>query len=173
MRLFVSVPLTKPVTKSLEKACDSFRREGVTGRFVPAENFHVTLAFIGEWPDPEKVLKALENVTFKPFTISVSGTGTFGSLLYARVTSGGRLEKLASAVRKALKDAGIPMDPKPFRAHVTLIRDAQFSARSEQSVNLSCPEQTVDRFSLMISRFDPDRHTMRYQPYASLFAERN
>ena len=51
MRLFIAIMLPEEAGKKILKFADALKRKGVTGRFVPLENLHLTLAFIGEYND--------------------------------------------------------------------------------------------------------------------------
>ena len=60
------------------------RNQHVGGNYTPAENLHITLAFIGEYPNSEEVMDALSSIKFKPFTINLDGFGCFGNLFCKR-----------------------------------------------------------------------------------------
>ncbi|GIE81155.1 hypothetical protein Aph02nite_71050 [Actinoplanes philippinensis] len=56
-----------------------------------------------------------------PITLRLAGAGRFGSVIWAGVH--GELERLGSFredVRRALADAGLPIDARPFRPHLTI-----------------------------------------------------
>lgn len=42
-----------------------------------------SLAFIGDYPEPERVLDALSSVSFFPIPITLEGIGAFGDLWWA------------------------------------------------------------------------------------------
>jgi 2'-5' RNA ligase len=62
------------------------------------------------------------------FDVAVQGAGAFPPVgrpraLWLGITQGaGELSTLAAAVDRALADAGWSLDPRPFRAHLTLAR---------------------------------------------------
>ena len=49
MRLFIAVPLAEDMKKALVACMHDLKRQGVEGNYVPAQNLHLTLAFIGEY----------------------------------------------------------------------------------------------------------------------------
>ena len=122
MRLFIAVELSEEMKNALRRAQDELCDHGVRGRFTPAENMHLTLAFIGEVPDAEPVLEALSKVSFTPFSLCLEGLGCFGDLWWAGMEASDALASLARTVRHALADAGVPFDRKRFSPHITLIR---------------------------------------------------
>ena len=70
MRLFVALCLSDGMKDALLAAQDALYDRGVRGNYTPEENLHLTLAFIGEYPDAEPVLDALSAVSFAPFAFS-------------------------------------------------------------------------------------------------------
>lgn len=124
MRLFVAVRLSDGVKDALSAAQDELYSRGVRGRFTSAENLHLTLAFIGEYPEPEAVLEALSAVSFAPFELALEGMGCFGDLWWAGLADSAPLLSLSQKIRHALAKNGIPFDRKRFSPHITLIRNA-------------------------------------------------
>ena len=55
MRLFVAIQLSDEMKKALVGCMHDLKKQGVDGKFVPAQNLHMTLAFIGEYDNPGKV----------------------------------------------------------------------------------------------------------------------
>ena len=70
-RLFIAIQLNDETRESVRETQAAFRRQGVRGNYTPAENLHLTLAFIGEYGDPDSVLDAMETVRFSPFSLTM------------------------------------------------------------------------------------------------------
>ena len=121
MRQFVALQPSPGFLAALEDVQERLRAAGVTGKFREASGLHLTLAFIGEWP--EAVTETLPAVE-KPFSITLSHLGYFpeADVLWAGIRPCGELEHLAERVRHILADAGIPFDRKRFCPHITLAR---------------------------------------------------
>lgn len=128
-RLFIAVPLPGRMARSLSQF--SARLEAkLPGRYVTAENYHVTLAFIGEAPLSLKTeLGPFLRETaarFPALPAAFSALGFFGSeanaILWAGLKDGETLLPLADAVRSGLRERGIPLDRKPVRPHITIAR---------------------------------------------------
>ena len=122
MRLFVAIQLSDEIQKSITTSMHDLKKAGVKGSFVPAQNLHLTLAFIGETDNPGAVRDALKNVAFKPFKLSLSDMGTFDDTLWTGVKGNQGLSGAAKSVRDALTAVRIPCDQKKFVPHITLIR---------------------------------------------------
>ena len=149
MRLFVAIQLSDEMKKALVACMHDLKKQGVEGNYVPAQNLHLTLAFIGEYDDPAKVKRVIENVPLPQFRLSLSEKGNFGNLLWAGVKGNQKLKMYVKDLRDALRAAGIPFDDDKFTPHITLIRKA--AAKKAYQVRLPKAEMTVRKVSLMKS----------------------
>lgn len=122
MRLFIAAPLSDDAKRELRKAQEAIRSQGVCGTYTGTQNLHLTLAFIGEYQDPSKVLAAMRKVPFEPFDVSLTRLGSFGDLWWCGLDCPDALYSYVNALKSALKDEDIPFDVKKFRPHVTLLR---------------------------------------------------
>ena len=100
MRLFVAVRLSEEMQEALISAQNALYDRGVRGNFTAGENLHLTLAFIGEYPEAEPVLDALERVSFSPFELSPEGLGCFGDLWWAGLKESAALSAVVRRVRR-------------------------------------------------------------------------
>lgn len=152
MRLFIAIQLNEEMRNLLGDIQDSYRRMAVRGNYTPAENLHLTLAFIGEYDDPDKVREALESVSFQPFRISLDRTGCFDDLHWAGIADSPQLDNLVKQIRHALANAGIPFDKKRFRAHITFLRRATFSRGAKTPFpGIEPANMLVEEIALMCS----------------------
>lgn len=154
MRLFIAIQLNNEMKDALTDLQDRMRSLGVRGNFTKRENLHLTLGFIGEYPDPYDVKDILETIDFEPFRIQLDGIGSFGSLWWAGLDGGDETKALAKRLRRALADAGIPYDRKKFSPHITLVRKpVTRTGRIPEEILQNPPtaSMTVDHISLMRS----------------------
>lgn len=165
MRLFVAIPLSDQMKQPLMSAQKYLKSKGVKGNYTPVDNMHLTLAFIGEYPDSDEVAEALDEVSFSGFDISLKGFGCFGDIWWAGLESSQELEALAKKVRFALDRAGVPFDKKRFSPHITLVRKAQ---GSPSGIVIPDAVMTVDSFYLIRSTFG--KGGMIYTPVAEIRA---
>lgn len=149
MRLFIAIQLSEDMKKALVACMHDLKKQGVTGNYVPAQNLHLTLAFIGEYNDPAQIKKIMENVPLPEFRLSLSEKGNFGNLLWAGVKGNQKLKTYVKDLRAALKEAGIPFDNDKFVPHITLIWKA--ASKRPYQVHLGRAEMTVKKVSLMKS----------------------
>ena len=133
MRLFVAVEVPEQQKRSVERAIQSLRMALVGAvRWVPRENWHATVKFLGEVPDgrlPDvtSVLAATASAS-SPTTTSLTGVGAFPSLSRARVLWVGlddaqdRLASMSDALETAFGAAGFRQESRALNPHVTLAR---------------------------------------------------
>ena len=167
MRLFVSVELSEQLREALVSVRKQLRKNGVSGNWSPRENLHLTLAFIGEHSAPDRVLKVLEKVRFKPFELRLEGIGSFGRLWWAGLSESRELKNLSSQVRRFLAEEGIPFDRKTFSPHITLVREPD--RQRIPPVTVPQAAMSVSSFSLM--RSERGKRGMIYTELGSIEAE--
>lgn len=149
MRLFIAITLSEEMKKALVSCMHDLKKQGVEGNYVPAQNLHLTLAFIGEYDDPAQVKKVMSQVPLPQFRLTLSEKGNFGNLLWAGVKGNQKLKTYVKDLRAALKAAGIPFDDAPFVPHITLVRKA--AARKPYQIHIPKAEMTVKEAVLMKS----------------------
>ena len=71
MRLFVAIQLADDMKKTIAGTLHTMKQKGVRGNYVPLQNLHLTVAFIGETNDPGAVKDALAGISFKPFELTI------------------------------------------------------------------------------------------------------
>ena len=153
MRLFIAIQLDESIKNALIAAQNELRQRNFKGRYTDINNMHITLAFIGEFNNPDLVLSAMEQVQFTPFALTLGGyVGNFGELLWAGVEKNPQLDKYVKQLRHALSDSQIPFDRKSFNPHITLMRNVK-SDRVFADIEVSKTSMTVRSISLMRSDF--------------------
>ena len=163
MRLFVAVQLSEELKKSITGTLHDLKQKGVKGNYVPVKNLHLTLAFIGDYDDPDHVKSVIDGIRIRPFDITLSGIGAFGDLWWAGIEESAPLQAVVRRLRRALAEEGIPFDRKKFSPHITLIRRVEGRLSDESKDALSDrfdAAMNVDHISLM--RSDRGKHGMIY-----------
>ena len=174
LRLFVAIEVPGSVKDAVEEAFGPWREMFPRARWVPRENLHVTLKFLGRtWPRlsewvPERVGEAAAGLT--PFDTRLTRVGSFpsartGRVLWAGFEDESRLVQVAAAVETALLDE-FPAEKRAFHPHLTV-------ARSDPPVRLPpafartplvTPDWTVDHVVLFRSHLR--RPAPLYEPLA-------
>ena len=149
MRLFIAIRLSDEMKKALVTCMHDLKKQWVEGNYVPAQNLHMTLAFLGEYDDPAKVKEVIRKVPIPEFRLALSEKGNFGNILWAGVKGNQKLKTYVKDLRAALAAEGIPFDKEKFVPHITLIR--KVSAKKPYQVHLPKADMTVKKASLMRS----------------------
>lgn len=171
MRLFIAIRLDDSMRDALVSVQSFLRKHGVHGNYTREENLHLTLAFIGEYPNPDDVLEAMRSVRPEPFSIRLEGFGSFGSLYWSGIGEDGALSACVKRLRRSLAENNIPYDRKKFSPHITLIRKASVDGNSGfPGVVIPDAGMTVDTVSLM--RSDRGKSGMIYTEVGAVSAKR-
>jgi 2'-5' RNA ligase len=124
-RLFVAIDLPEEVKKTVEEISG----ELPGAHWVPADQLHLTLRFIGEVDEGlfQQIREALAGVSGNPFSLTLKGIGHFPPGKHARVLWVGmgeseELLKLQTKVELVLIDAGIAPEARRFSPHITIAR---------------------------------------------------
>jgi len=126
MRLFVALDMPWSVREQLA----ALSGVGIPGaRWVPPENYHLTLRFIGDIPGhvARDVDGALLGIRARGFSLTLTGMGTFAkggvsSALWVGVERTPSLDHLRNKIETALQRCGLEPERRKFQPHVTLAR---------------------------------------------------
>ena len=161
MRLFIAIEFNDEIIDSLKGVQADLKECGLRGRFTKEENLHLTLAFIGEYGNPDKVLDAMERASFREMPIEISGIGNFGDLYWAGLENNPALIAFVKRLRKCLAEDDIPFDRKKFSPHVTLVRRGEF-IHGRASLPSSLPEMKMNVKSIALVKSEQGKNGMIY-----------
>ena len=170
MRIFVAVHPGERLCREVSARLDPWRTR-LPVRWTRMDNWHLTLQFLGEWPDQHvnDLLEALpEAGEAAPFRLRPGGLGAFPDLrrprvLFLQLEGDGQDVALAKRIRgivdRVWPDG--PQDLKPYRAHLTLARVrvplTQSDIKSMKDIDLNdLSEVSVEGFSLVASELLPE-----------------
>lgn len=153
MRAFIAVNPGPEVQTRLHDALGAVRDLSLPVRWVPPENIHVTLKFLGDVPDdraPELASETEGAVTgFEPFEVLATGFGAFPSLarprvLWVGIDDGTTLTRLQAEVERAMARLGFEPEDRDFHPHLTVGR----TRRKPSGSSLKRLGETVERLDL-------------------------
>jgi RNA 2',3'-cyclic 3'-phosphodiesterase len=169
MRLFVALIIPEAVRQNLAAMRRDFPAIASQLRWVPPQNFHVTLKFIGSVP-PEKlppIIEALRRVSLVDrVQLRIRGVGCLvnaktGVMLFAFVQDSKPLTALATAIDQQLERLGFTPEHRTFMPHLTLVRASRDLPANFQTALRELAEQhkqydfgsvTPEEFHLMESK---------------------
>lgn len=159
MRLFIGIELDDQVRAAASAASAHLRSrlesadEGLSARWVPAENLHVTLWFIGEVGDSRalEIDAALrQGFDARPFTMKVAGCGAFPLSGPLRVfwlgvsAASENLSALHAQTAALLLPIGLKEERRAYSAHVTIARAKATSRGSGPALRRILAEESAD-----------------------------
>jgi len=132
MRAFIAIELSPEIKKALARLVKDLQKEGIQGRWVPPNNIHLTLRFLGNIQDEHvgDIERLMEEAAkgFHPFTVSLEGLGAFPHAARPRVLWVGVVEgkdplsRLQERLERGLASMGFPPEEKAFKPHLTVAR---------------------------------------------------
>jgi 2'-5' RNA ligase len=162
LRLFIAINFSEEIKDTLSDLTSELKRNKQKGNFTHRENFHLTLAFLGETSYIEDAGKVLDNISNKsfltPFYLYTEGALRFkrreGDIFCVGIKENPFLQLLYNEIKKELKHFEFYTEEREFKPHLTLGRgiilrkDYDFEC-FKRKVPTLC--QKVDEISLMKS----------------------
>jgi RNA 2',3'-cyclic 3'-phosphodiesterase len=125
-RLFVAIDLPDETKDAIAGIVD---RRLAGARWLPREQLHLTLRFIGDADDKlfHEIKTGLESVKEKPFPLTLKGVGHFPPKREPRVLWVGgegneQLNNLQRRIELEVAKTGIEADMRRFSPHITIAR---------------------------------------------------
>ncbi|WP_269855607.1 RNA 2',3'-cyclic phosphodiesterase [Streptomyces sp. RPT161] len=164
MRLFVALWPSQEALRDLDRAENRLRAapDAQNLRWAGEGGHHLTLAFLGEVPEESlpDLTARLERAArrHEPLPLRLAGGGRFGDrTLWVGVEGDVRgLGHLAASLAAGARRAGVEMEDRPFRAHLTLARGrphrhTALRPFTELLTEFSSHEWTADHIDLVRS----------------------
>lgn len=173
MRVFCAVSCGAQLAQAVTTALDELR-SGPLGhlpvRWTRPESWHLTLQFLGEWPESrvnDLKYDLSGAIEMDPFVLNPGVLDGFPSLdsprvLFLQMADDGQAARLAGRVREIVGGCWPegPQDTRAFRGHLTLGRVRRRLSDSERNLLLDIrmgdlPPVEVEGFSLLASELRP------------------
>lgn len=162
MRAFIALDIPQALREDVAALARQLKT-AVKGRFVPRENYHLTIAFLGDVSERDlaEAMTVLDEAAsrFDPVELPPDGLGKFGrandATLWLGFTQDPALMELAAFVRAELDDASVSFDAKPFLPHLTIARRAALDHGMLPALPFPAPAQT-DELTLFKSTLTGD-----------------
>jgi 2'-5' RNA ligase len=130
VRLFIAISLSPEIRNDFSALLDKLSPLAPLAKFVPAENLHLTLKFLGEVPRAklDAVCTTLSRIrSGHPVTLAFRSLGFFPNernprLLWVGVESSSELKSLAADIDHAMHKLGFPLENRDFIPHLTVAR---------------------------------------------------
>lgn len=142
MRLFVALEVPEELREKLAAVRARFPNPQSQMRWVRADQFHVTLKFIGEVAEEKvhRVSTALQAVRQdSAVQCCFRGLGWYWNakgfgMLFSKIEDDGSLRALASRIDESLQPAEVPPERREYLPHLTLARCKSLQSRPRSAV---------------------------------------
>ncbi len=132
LRCFLAVEVPTAVRDRLGSLCTELEQTHSELRVVPSENLHITLKFLGDFPEGSIPRLARQAATkllrTPPFEVTLAGLGAFPHQRSARVIwigiqrGASQLARIARKLDSTAGRLGAARDRRPYQPHLTLGR---------------------------------------------------
>ncbi len=158
MRLFIAINFTDEIKNRLQGAIEALKSGSVQGNFTRRENLHLTVVFIGETTQADKIITAINEVQTKPFPLKIGGLGKFrrdgGDIYWIGVEKSDALLQTYRQLYSQLTEAGFRLENREYKPHLTLGREVLPAKNFDQASfdrSVGTMEMCVPAISLMKS----------------------
>jgi 2'-5' RNA ligase len=136
---------------------------------VPRESLHVTLAFLGEQPDPDAIAAAVGAIAPRPVPLALAAPAWLPPrrprvLALDLHDPSGACARLQAEVSEALRSVYTP-EKRAFRPHVTVAR-VRKGARVDTAMPAAPARRTFAAAALTLYRSRLSPHGARYEAVA-------
>jgi len=133
IRAFIALDLSSEISQRLDQISSDLKKRMPPNvvRWVPAQNIHLTLKFLGDvsTANLESLQKMIqiEGENVPPFDLSVGSVGAFPNVhrprvVWVGVTAPETLPALQHGIEMSANRLGYPLEERPFSPHLTLGR---------------------------------------------------
>ena len=130
-RVFIGIPIGDKIKSILPSLKTSIHSSRDIIRWIPPENIHLTLSFLGNISDQDipNIIQSLKNCnTFKYFKIKIESTGVFPSVNFPKILWTGisngvdELTSLQTYIEKSVRKYKEINRKEKFIPHITIAR---------------------------------------------------
>lgn len=127
MRIFIALELPDKTRENLSRSAGQLKELAISGNFVPPQNYHVTLHFLGEVAESDLIYvqSAMDGVRDMPaplLSLQQVVTMRGSDAVCARIKQDGALTLLHDKLGELLEKNGFDVEHKAYRPHVTVAR---------------------------------------------------
>ncbi|MEM9365112.1 MAG: RNA 2',3'-cyclic phosphodiesterase [Planctomycetota bacterium] len=162
IRTFLAIALPREIASAAARRISKCKQAGDAIKWVPAENLHLTLKFLGEVDntDVPRVCDCLQRICegFDPFPLHIGGNSGLPSIDRARVLCvtvedpESQLIAMVGQIERAFAELGFKPEARDYQPHLTLGRTRGGSRRASDEVIERWREHEDETIGDMIAR---------------------
>lgn len=157
MRLFIAIGFDAENRVKLSDLKKKIESNSIRGRFVSEDQYHLTLAFLGE-VSKERISilrETIAKVDFHAFFLTARNLSRFkrenGDIIFAQVEKNSELLSLYKRLTERLNEEGFWLEKRSFKPHLTLGRAVFLKQGFDLGAELFLICQKVETVYLMRS----------------------
>ena len=132
MRVFIALDLPQKTKDNLERSSGEFKALSSGGSFVPKDNFHLTLHFLGEVAPSdltfiESAMNGVKDLPAPELAVSQFTVLRASDVVCAKLKQCKALTTLHDELGQRLEQHGFVVEHRAYRPHITLIRKKNFA----------------------------------------------
>jgi 2'-5' RNA ligase len=156
MRTFIAIDTSKEVQNHLDEIKKKISIK--EAKLKSVESFHLTLKFLGEISNPEKIINELLKIEFSKFQLELSNLGVFPNKKYMKIIwiglkNNDELFKLYKKIEKSLSKFKFKKDKHKFNPHITI-------ARVKKVYDKKKFIETLDNIKIKILKFQVEKFVL-------------
>jgi len=132
MRLFIALALPLKTKENLERSSRQFTEFASKGNFVPTDNYHLTLHFLGEVTSNnliyvQSAMDGVRGMSAPKVAVSQFTAMRGSDVICAKLRYDKNLTDLHERLGEGLERVGFAVEHRAYRPHVTMIRKYGFT----------------------------------------------
>ena len=132
MRVFVALDLPAKTKDNLARSSKQFAEYSSGGNFVPRDNYHLTMHFLGNVAPSDLIyvqsaIDAVADMPAPTLAIAQFAMQRSSDIVWAKLRPNAELTALHDALGDKLEANGFEVEHRAYRPHVTLIRKKSFT----------------------------------------------
>ncbi len=131
LRCFIAIEIPGPLKRSIGEMMEDLRKSGADVKWVPEENIHITLKFLGG--TEETLVKTIRDSLsqklspYSSFYITISGMGCFPDerrprIVWVGIRDAGEVGEIQKGIEAEMKNLGFPPEGRNYSPHLTIGR---------------------------------------------------
>lgn len=132
MRVFVALDVPQRTKDNLERSSAQFADFSTGGNYIPKQNYHITLHFLGEVAESDLIyiqsaMDAVKDLPAPELSVNKFVDMRSGDVVCAKFCANAELSAIHEQLGARLEQSGFAVEHRAYRPHVTVIRKARFS----------------------------------------------
>ncbi|MCH5159665.1 MAG: RNA 2',3'-cyclic phosphodiesterase [Clostridiales bacterium] len=169
MRVFIALDLPQKTKDNLERSANEFKMLSNGGNFIPKDNYHLTLHFLGEVAPSDltfiqSAMDGVKDLVAPELAVMQFTVLRASDVVCAKLRQSKDLTTLHDELGARLEQHGFEVEHRAYRPHVTLIRKKSFTlpfSEVTKSVRVYNMPFTACDLTLFESVFTPNGVTYR------------